>query len=401
MSQSLSAGWIVTCLVGASLLLGGCRSESKMSGSRSRAAAKPPASYRVYVGTYTGPNKGKGIYLFDFDTASGALKEVGLVAETASPSFLALAPDERFLYADGEIDNFGGGGKPAGAVSAFSVDKSNGGLALLNQQASGGAGPCHVSITSDARTVMVANYGGGSVASYPVLPDGKLGEAASVIQHTGKGTDPGRQEGPHAHGIYPAPGDSFVLACDLGLDKVLIYRRNSKTSALTLQNNFGEVPPGGGARHGTFSPDGKFFYVINEMGNTVTAFKWDGGMGTLKPIQTVGTLPEGFAGKSHTAEIFAHPSGKFVYGSNRGHDSIAVFTVDKGTGKLALADVTPIGGKWPRNFNLDPTGQWLIAAGERSDTLTVFKVDPQTGKLTPAGGPVKCPAPACVIFAKK
>jgi 6-phosphogluconolactonase len=403
MSQSLSAGrWIVMCFLGASLLFaaGGCRSESKMSKSKGEATAmKAPAAYRVYVGTYTGPNKGKGIYQFDFNTTTGALKEVGLVAEVESPSFLVLSPDERFLYADGEIDDFAG--KKAGAVSAFSVDKSTGGLTLLNQQPSGGAGPCHVSITSDAKTVMVANYGGGSVASFPVQPDGKLGEAASVIQHTGKGTDPGRQEGPHAHGIYPAPGDIFVLACDLGLDKVLIYRRNSNTGALKMENHFGEVPAGGGVRHGTFSPDGKRFYAINEMGNTVTAFDWDYRMGTLKPIQTIGTLPDGYKEKSYTSEIVIHPSGKFLYGSNRGHDSIALFTVDQGTGKLTFVETTPIGGKWPRHFNLDPTGQWLIAAGERSDTLTVFKVDQSTGKLMPAGESVKCPAPACVIFAKQ
>ena len=364
----------------------------------SKQSASQDEPLRVYVGSYTNPKSGgKGIYLFDFDPKTGSLKQVDLAAEATNPSFLALTRDHARMYAVGEMPEFQG--TKAGAVSAFSVDRATGKLTLLNQQPSGGEGPCHVSITADGKSVLVANYTGGNVASFQVQPDGKLGEG-SVVQHSGKGTDPGRQEGPHAHGIWPAPGGKFVVACDLGLDKVLVYRRDPATSKLTLlEGNAGDVPPGGGARHAAFSPDAKFLYAINEMGNTVTAFEWDGKAGKLSPIQTIGTLPEGFSGKSYTSEIVMHPSGKFLYGSNRGHESVAVFSVDKKTGKLALVDVTPIGGKWPRNVNLDPAGRWLIAAGEQTNTLTVFKVDLSTGKLTPVGDPVPCPQPACVVFA--
>jgi 6-phosphogluconolactonase len=357
-------------------------------------------SFRVYVGTYTGPKtNSKGIYLYDFDVATGALKQVGLAAETASPSFLAMSPDYRHLYAVGEVEEFGG--KKTGVVSAFAVDTPSGKLSLLNQQPSGGLAPCHVSLTSDGKHALVANYSGGSVASFAVDTDGKLKPAASVVQHIGKGTDPGRQDAPHAHGIWPAPGDVFVVACDLGLDKVMIYRLDGASGKLTLLDRAGDVPPGAGARHAAFSPSGDHLYAINEMGNTVTAFEYDRKAGALTPIQTIGTLPQGFSGKSYTSEIVFHPSGKFVYGSNRGHDSIAVFAVDPASGKLTLADVTPIGGKWPRHFNVDPTGQWLIAAGERSDTLTVFKIDSQTGKLAQSAEPVAAPSPVCVIFAPK
>jgi 6-phosphogluconolactonase len=386
MSTSLSVGTILL-VVGLSVVLSGCQSSDE--------------PLRMYVGGYTNPKSGgKGIYLFEFDPKTGAIKETGLAAEAQNPSFVALNEDHSRLYAIGEMPEFAG--KKAGAVSAFAVDPATGKLTLLNQQPSGGGGPCHVSITADGKTVLVANYGGGSVASFPVQSDGKLGEAASVVQHTGKGTDPGRQEAPHAHGIWPAPGDKFVVSCDLGLDKVLVYSRDPKTGALTmLEGNAGEVPPGGGARHAAFSPDGKHLYAINEMGNTITAFDWDAKAGKLTPIQSVGTLPEGYKDKSYTSEVIAHPSGKFLYGSNRGHDSIAVFSIDPKTGKLTFVEATPIGGKWPRHFNLDPTGRWLIAAGEHSNTLTAFKVDPSTGKLTQVGESVPCPQPSCVVFAPK
>lgn len=353
----------------------------------------------MYVGSYTNtPAKGKGIYLFELDRKTGALTEVAVAAELKSPSFLAMTPDHSHLYCIGEVPEFKG--KKMGAVSAFGVDRSTGKLKLLNQEPSGGAGPCHVSITADGKTVLVANYAGGSVASFPVKQDGSVGGAASIIQHTGKGTDPGRQEGPHAHGIWPAPGGKFVVACDLGLDKVMVYRRDPATSKLIiLEDHAGKVPDGAGARHIVFSPNHQHLYVINEMGNTVTAFGWNAKAGSLSAIQTINTLPEGFSGKSYTAEVAIHPTGKFLYGSNRGHDSVTVFAVDSKTGKLTYLDNTPIDGKWPRHIALDPSGHWLIAAGEHSDTLTVFKVDQATGKLTQAGKPVNCPAPGCVIFA--
>ncbi len=355
-------------------------------------------SMRVYVGTYTNPQAGgKGIYLYNLDLETGALKLDGVAAETASPSYLALSPDKKFLYSIGEVTEFRG--KKSGVVSAFSIDEKIGKLTLLNQQPAGGAGTCHVSITSDGKNVLVANYTAGSVASFHVDSDGKLSEPASIIQHEGKGTDPGRQEGPHAHGIWPAPGDVFVVACDLGLDKVMVYRLDGASGKLTmLPDRAGSVPAGAGARHAAFDKSGEHLYAINEMGNNVTTFEYDAKAGKLTAMDSVGTLPDDFSGKSYCAEIFMHPSGKFVYGSNRGHDSITVFSVDPTSGKLTKVEVTPARVKWPRNFNVDPTGHWLIAAGEHSGTLSVFKIDPQTGKLTPAGEPVECPAPGCVTF---
>jgi 6-phosphogluconolactonase len=309
-----------------------------------------------------------------------------------------LSLDCRHLYAVGEVAE--SGGKRGGTVSAFAIDRATGALTLLNQRPSGGAGPCHVSLDSSGRHAFVANYTSGSIASYPINTDGTLGQAASLIQHHGKGTDPSRKEGPHAHGIWPSPDNRFVLTCDLGLDKVLVYKFDPASGQLTPNNRpAGNVPPGAGARHAAFSPDGKFLYVINEMGNTMTVFAWDAKTGALTELQTLGTLPQGHKETSYTSEVAVHPSGRFVYGSNRGHDSIAIFTVDPAIGKLALTDVTPMGGKWPRHFNIDPTGQWLVAAGERSDTLAVFRIDENSGALVQTGEPVEAPSPACVVFA--
>jgi 6-phosphogluconolactonase len=361
------------------------------------ARAASPKSLRVYIGTYTGPDQGKGIYLYDLDLASGSLNEVALAAETRSPSYLALSPDKKRLYAVGEVSEFQG--KKSGTVTSFALVEASGKLTALNAQPTGGEGPCHVSVSPDGKNVFVANYPTGTIASLHVGDGGKLMEPASVIQHEGQGTDPSRQKGPHAHGIWPSPNGRFVLACDLGLDKVLVYKLDAETGKLTPNDPaFGKVPDGAGARHLAFGKDAKFAYVINEMGSTMTTFAWDGSSGALQPIQTISTLPDGFSGKSYGAEVVLHPSGKFVYGSNRGHNSIAAFKIDDSTGKLTLAGITPCGVDWPRNFNIDPTGQWLIAAGEKSGTLTVFKIDPNTGGLTQTGDAVKLPAPACVLF---
>ena len=364
---------------------------------RAEAAQVKPTKMRVYIGTYTGP-KSKGIYQYDFDTTTGAMKQVGVAAETPNPSFLAMSPDHKYLYAVGEVSEFQG--KKSGAISAFSVDDSTGKLTLLNAQPTGGEGPCHVSMDSRGKFVFAANYGSGTVVSLPIESNGKLAEPASVIQHEGKGPNPKRQTGPHAHGIWPSPDDRFVLACDLGLDQVIVYKLDPQTGKLT-PNNLppGQVPPGAGARHAAFSPDHQFLYVINEMGNTMTVFAWNAKTGSLAATQTLSTLPEGHAETSHTAEVVVHPTGKFVYGSNRGHDSITLFTAEPTTGKLTFVNTTPVGGKWPRNFNIDPTGQWLIAAHERSDTLAIFSIDQMTGALKQVGDAVAAPSPACVIFA--
>ncbi len=360
-----------------------------------KSANAGPKSMRVYVGTYTGP-KSNGIYLFDLDLATGALKEVGLAVEATNPAFLALSPDNKYLYAVGELGQLPG----AGAVSAFSVDQATGKLKLLNQLLSGGGGPCHVS--TNGKYVFAANYASGSVASFPIEDDGQLGPPFSMRQHQGKGTNPTRQTGPHAHGIWTSPDNKFALACDLGLDQVLVYKLEPRTGALIPNDPpFARVPDGAGARHAAFSGDGKFLYVINEMGNSMTAFSWDAVAGVLKEIQTLSTLPDDFKGKSSCAEVVVHPSGQFLYGSNRGHDSIAAFKVDPSTGKLAPAGHTPCGGKSPRSFNVDPTGQWLVVAHHKSDSLAVFKIDQTTGGLEQVGRTTPVGSPACVVFVGK
>jgi 6-phosphogluconolactonase len=350
----------------------------------------------VYIGTYTGA-KSKGIYVSHFDTRTGKLSEPELAAETKSPSFLAVHPNHRFLYAVGEMTVLDG--KRSGAVNAFSIAAKTGKLTWLNQQPSGGLGPCHLAVDATDRCVLVANYSSGSIASSPILKDGSLGPPASQIQHTGSSVNLQRQAGPYAHFITTDPGNRFALACDLGLDKVLVYRFEAKRAALTANDPpFGAVPPGAGPRHLVFSPNGKFVYVINEMGSSLTTFAYDSKRGGLKELQTTSTLPEKFDGENTCAEVQVHPSGKFVYGSNRGHDSIAVFAVDGKSGKPTLVEHQPTQGETPRHFALDPTGAWLLAENQASDNVVVFRIDGQTGRLKPTGQTVTVGAPVCAVF---
>jgi 6-phosphogluconolactonase len=362
-----------------------------------RAAEPSSGQMMVYVGTYTGP-KSKGIYLLRMDPETGKLSEPEVAGEVANPSFITISPNHKFLYAAGEVDNFKG--KKAGAVSAFSIDPASGKLTLLNQQTSGGQGPCYVALDATGRAALVANYGGGSVESLPVGEDGRLGEPATFIQHAGKGADPRRQEGPHAHCFDPAPGNRFALACDLGLDKVMVYRLDPATAKLTPNDPpSASVPEGAGPRHLAFHPSGRFVYVLNEMGSSVTHFNYDADKGVLHPLKTISTLPDGLMVANNTcAEVLVHPSGKFLYGSNRGHDSIAIFRIDEQTGALTPAGHQSTEGKTPRNFGIDPTGTWLIAANQDSGTLIVFKIDPNTGALTPNGVKVNVPSAVCVKF---
>ena len=290
----------------------------------------------VYIGTYT-DTKSKGIYISHFDPATGRLSPPELAAETKNPSFLAIHPNRHFLYAVGEVDDFGG--TKAGAVSAFRLEPESGKLILLNQQPSGGAGPCHLAVDASGKCVLVANYGSGSVAAIPVQADGRLGAPDAAIQHHGSSVNAQRQSGPHAHFIIPDPGNRFALACDLGLDKVLVYRLNpGDAAAPILQPNDPpavSLKPGSGPRHLAFHPNGRFAYLISEMGWTLTGFSYDGQRGELKDFQTVSTVPPDFSGENLAAEIQVHPSGKFVYGSNRGHNSIVVFAVDETSGRLS------------------------------------------------------------------
>src|SRR5258706_83399 len=359
-------------------------------------AAEGPSQYLVYIGTYTG-QKSKGIYTFRLDMKSGSLAELGLAAEIPSPSFLAVDPSHRFLYAASELEKFTG--KSSGAVSSFLIDKQSGNLALLNQQPSGGAGPCHVSVDKTGKIAFVANYAGGSIASFPIKTDGSLAEAASFIQHKGSSLNPRRQEGPHAHCIAVDPQNRFVLAADLGLDKILVYKLNAATGTL-VENDppSGSVAPGAGPRHFAFAPNGRYCYVINEISSTLTGFSFSPSTGALQELQTVPTIPNGPDPKNSTAEIEVHPSGRFVYGSNRGQDTIAVFAIESGTGKLKLVEHQPTGGKVPRSFGIDPTGTFLLAANQSSDSVVVFRIDQSSGRLTRTRQEVQVAAPVCVKF---
>lgn len=360
-------------------------------------AADVPETIWVYIGTYTSGSTSKGIYLMEFNTRTGALTSKGLAAETKDPSFLAIHPNKKYLYAVGEVMEYQG--KPSGAVTAFSIDPQNGKLTPLNSQPSGGTGPCHIVVDREGRCALVANYGGGSVASLPIRPDGKLGEPVSVIQHRGSSVNKSRQEAPHAHSINVDPANQFAFAADLGLDQVLIYRLDPTTCKLTPHEPpFATVAPGSGPRHFAFHPSGKYAYVINELLCTITAFRYDPAKGTLTEIQTVTTLPHELRPGYTTAEVVVHPSGKFVYGSNRGHNSIAVFTVDEATGKLTPAGHQGQGIKTPRNFNVDPSGRFLLVGNQDGDSVSVFRIDAQSGALTPVGEPVSVPRPVCIRF---
>jgi 6-phosphogluconolactonase len=355
----------------------------------------------LYVGTYTnGKTPSEGIYLLELDLASGKLTSKGAVAKLVDPSFLAIHPSRNFLYAVNELGQFNG--KKGGGVSALAIDTNTGLLTLLNQQSSVGGGPCHLSVDHTGKNVLLANYGSGSIACLPIEADGTLRPASSFIQHEGKSVDGGRQSSPHAHSINLDQANRFAFAADLGLDKVLIYKFDADKGTLTPNDPaFATVAPGSGPRHFAFHPGGRFAYVINEMANTVTAFAYDPNYGTLTEIQTITSLPPGYKGKSYTAEVQVHPSGKFVFGSNRGHDSIAIFKVDPATGKLTAAGYEPTLGKNPRNFAIDPTGTYLLAENQDSDSIVVFRIDQETGGLTKVGDPLRIPMPVCIRMIPK
>lgn len=360
-----------------------------------------PGTLWLYVGTYTGgQTPSDGIYLLELDLATGSLTNKGAVAKLKDPSFLAIHPSRKYVYAVNELGQFNG--KKGGGVSALEIDPATGGLKLLNQQSSVGSGPCHLTVDHTGKAVLVANYGSGSIACLPIHEDGSLGEASAFIQHEGKGADPSRQESPHAHSINVDAANRFAFAADLGLDKVLVYKFDPDRGSLTPNDPpAAKIAPTSGPRHFAFHPGGKFAYLINEMSNTVTAFDYDASTGTLTEIQTISTLPAGFKGRSYTAEVQVHPSGKFVYGSNRGHNSIAIFAVDPGTGRLTAAGHEPTQGKNPRNFAIDPTGAYLLAENQDSDSIVVFRIDPATGGLKQVGEPLSVPMPVCIKMMPK
>ena len=347
----------------------------------------------IFIGTYTGGGS-KGIYRCEFDLKTGRLSEPVLAAETVNPSFLAFHPSNRFLYAVNEIDNFNG--EKAGAVSAFTLNPKTGGLKALNQVSSVGTIPCHIAIDNLGRHALVANYGTGSTTVIAIQKDGTLGKTTAFVQHKGMGGDPKRQKGPHAHCVQLDAKNRFALVADLGLDKVLVYRYGKDGTLTPNDPPALKLAPAAGPRHFAFHPTKPWVYVINEMDSTVTAATYDAKKGELTKGSTLSTLPVGFKGRNSTAEILVHPTGKFVYGSNRGHDSIAVFYVDQKTGSLKHIGNQGKGIKTPRNFRIDPTGKYLLVANQGSNNIVVFRIDAKTGRLTPHGTGAMVVRPVCL-----
>lgn len=351
----------------------------------------------VYVGTYTDRGS-KGIYAYRLDEKTGALAPVGLVAETANPTFLAVHPNHRYLYAVNEVEQFNG--KKGGGVTAYEIDRRTGRLRKIDSESTIGTGPCHITVDHAGKNVLVANYNSGSAAVLPIRADGGVGPATGFVQHEGSSVDKTRQEGPHAHCANLDAANRFAFVADLGLDKVLIYRFDGEKGTLTPNTPaFVKIADGSGPRHMAFHPNGRFAYVISELGNTVTAMRYDADTGALAPIQTLSTLPDGFAGKSYCAEIAVDPAGRFLYGSNRGDDSLAIFAIDPRTGRLTPAGHQSTLGTFPRNFALTPSGDLLLAANQDSDSIYAFRVDKSTGRLTPIGGKTEVSRPVCIVFA--
>jgi 6-phosphogluconolactonase len=356
--------------------------------SLSRAAGKESL---VYVGTYT-RGESKGIYAYRFDSGSGKLAEVGLAAETPNPSFLAIHPNGKFLYATNELSSFKE--EKSGAVTAFRIDKASGKLERLNDQVAGGTLTCHLVVDKSGRNLLAVNYGTGSTAVFRIQPDGSLGERSGYVQHSGSSTHQ-RQKGPHAHSVNLSKTERHAIVADLGTDEYIVYRFDASKGTIA-RHGATKVKAGQGPRHFSFAPDFKLGYGLNEIGSTVSVFEWNETTAALTETQNITTLPEGFTGTSHCAEIQVHASGKYIYASNRGHDSLAMFAIKQG--KLSPMGQVSTGGKTPRNFRMDPTGNWLLAANQDSGNIVVFRIDKATGKLTPTGTEVKTPFPVCVKF---
>ena len=374
-----------------------CAPLALFSSAQSSEKSVARGQYLVYVGTYTTKTESKGIYAYEFDSATGKLTPKGVAAETPDPSWVAVHPSGKFLYAANEA------GK-ASTVSAFAIDAKNGELTILNQLPSLGEDPCYLSFDKTGKYVLVANYSSGTIAVFPILADGRLGEHTAMLKDQGAtGPNKERQEGPHAHWIEVSSDNRFAFVADLGLDAILSYRFDASKGSLTPNKPFFLRPltAGAGPRHATFSPGGGHFYVLGEINSTVTAFAYAPDHGVFGYLGGVPMLPAGFEGRNDAAEIAIHQSGKWLFASNRGHDSIAVFSIDPASGKLTAAGGFPTGGREPRHFALDPTGQYLLAENQLSGNIVEFRIDPATGKLTATGEVLQVPSPVCVAFLVK
>ncbi len=357
-------------------------------------AASKPGKYTFYVGTYTRGDS-KGVYSYRFDTKTGEIEKIGLAGEVVNPSWVTPHPNGKFLYAVSELGN---DGKSQGKVTAFSIDPATGGLTMLNSVASGGGGACHIVVDKTGKSLMVANYGTGSAAAFGIQPDGRLVEPPSVVQHSGSSVDKARQRGPHAHAVVLSADNRFLFVPDLGLDQIMSYRLDPTKPLLTANDPpFAKVAAGSGPRHFAFQPKSTFAYGLNEMKSSVTAFQYDAKRGALTELQTISTLPKDFTGEDNSAEIEVDAKGRYVYASNRGHDSITVFAIGK-DGKLAVVQNILTKGKAPRSFRIDPTGAYLLAANQNTSNIVVFRIDPKSGQLTDTGKAIDVPFPVCIQF---
>lgn len=351
----------------------------------------PPAAktYRAYVGSYTSKTDSKGIYQFTFDPATGKMSAYELAGQTQDPSWVIVHPDGKFLYAANEMDK-------GSTISAFSIEPKSGKLTLLNQQPAQGEGPCHLTFDRTGKFLLTANYSTGNAVVYPILADGKLGErTASVTEQGATGPNKKRQDGPHAHWIGASKNNRFVYVADLGLDKIFVYKFDAARGDLTPDDPV-VAKPGTGPRHIAFSADGKFMYLLGELDSAVSVFANE--KGTFRSIQNIPMLPAGFSGRNDAAEIEIHPSGKFLYASNRGHDSFAVYAIDQKKGTLTQVEIVPTGGKEPRHFAIDPTGHFLLAENQNTNQIVEFRIDQSEGKLTPTGETLLTPSPICISF---
>ena len=362
------------------------------------ASPMPPADagtkYLVYVGTYT--DKGsKGIYAYRFSSSDGEIEPVGLVATVDEPTFLASEPSHKFLYAVNEVNSFQG--NPTGSVSAFTIDATTGMLGALNQIPSRGAGPAHIAVDHSGKFVMVANYGGGSVAVFPIQANGQLGDASSFVQHQGSSVNKERQAGPHAHEVVFSPDNRFAVVPDLGLDQLVAYPFDAAKGLLGTKPVVAQLTSGFGPRHLVFSPDGRYIYLLNELSSTITALAYDADTARTAMRQVTRIAPPD-AEKKSGAEVQIDPAGNFLYASNRGTDMLVVFSVDKSNGMLTRSESVPLPGKTPRQFTLDPSGRWLWDANQDSDSIILYQIDSHNGGLTPSGITLKVASPTCVTF---
>lgn len=368
--------------------------------AKAQNAAPNQKNMLVYIGTYTSNSASEGIYVYKFDGASGQLSPYKIVKDAVDPSYLTIDKKHRFLYAVNETEEYEG--KKSGAVSAYAIDEKTGDLIFLNKQPSLGGAPCYVTVSDNGKFVLVANYVGGNVASFPVEKDGKLGAATDLKQHFGNGINKNRQESAHAHSITLDHKNDYAIACDLGIDKILVYRFNDKTGKLQTNEaqNFLPVKAGAGPRHFAFHPNRKFAFLINELDSTITSLAYDHEKGSLREIQTIKTIPANYAraAENSGADIHVSPDGKYLYGSNRGHNSIVSFKIDEQSGALEYIENVSTEGKTPRNFAIEPNGNFLLAANQNSNNVVVFRINKTTRKLEKTQFAATVPKPVCLKF---